>query len=131
MIHDHRTCPVSHSGYNGYIKKFIQAKPMKIMSARDAKNHFGEFLDAARREPVIVTKNNRPVGIMISIEDAADTLLPEFLLDKAPDYDGWLFEKVSKVLNRVDRGETRLHTHDEAMALMQKRLEDRTNRRTL
>ena len=104
---------------------------MKIMSARDAKNRFGEFLDAARREPVIVTKNDRPVGIMISIEDAADTLLPEFLLDKSPDYDGWLFEKVSRVLDRVDSGETRLHPHDEAMALLQKRLKDRTKRRTL
>ena len=50
---------------------------MKVMTARDAKNHFGEFLDSARREPVIVTKNDRPVGIMISIEDAANTLLPE------------------------------------------------------
>ena len=46
---------------------------MKIMSARDAKNYFGEFPDSARREPVVVTRNDRPVGIMISIEDAADT----------------------------------------------------------
>lgn len=104
---------------------------MKIMSARDAKNRFGEFLDAARREPVIVTRNDRPDGIMISIADSADTLLPEFLLDKSPDYDGWLFEKVSGVVKRVDGGEARLHTHDEAMALWQKRLKDRTNRRTL
>ncbi len=41
---------------------------MKIMTARDAKNHFGEFLDAARREPVDVTRNDRPVGIMIFVE---------------------------------------------------------------
>ncbi|MFZ9626809.1 MAG: type II toxin-antitoxin system prevent-host-death family antitoxin [Burkholderiaceae bacterium] len=27
------------------------------IAARDAKNHFGEFLDSARREPVVVTKN--------------------------------------------------------------------------
>lgn len=99
---------------------------MKIMSARDAKNRFGEFLDAARREPVIVTKNDRPVGIMISIEDAADTLLPEFLLDKEPDYDGWLFEKVSTRLARADSGEAQLHPHDEAMALLRKRLQQRT-----
>ncbi len=44
-------------------------------SPRDAKNHFGEFLDSARREPVVVTKNDRPVAIMISIEDAQETLL--------------------------------------------------------
>ncbi len=47
---------------------------MKVMTAREAKNRFGEFLDSARREPVVVTKNNRPVGIMISVENAADTL---------------------------------------------------------
>jgi len=41
-------------------------RAMKIMSARDAKNPFGKFLDSARREPVVVTRNDRPVGIMIS-----------------------------------------------------------------
>lgn len=99
---------------------------MKVMSARDAKNHFGEFLDAVRREPVLVTKNDRPVGIMISIEDAADTLLPEFLLDKAPGYDDWLFGKVSATLARVDSGEARVRDHDEAMALLRERLRART-----
>ncbi|MBN9697307.1 MAG: type II toxin-antitoxin system Phd/YefM family antitoxin [Zoogloea sp.] len=95
---------------------------MKVMSARDAKNRFGEFLDTVRREPVVVTKNDRPVGIMISIEDAADTLLPEFLLDKDPGYDGWLFDKVSASLTRVASGETGVRGHDEAMALLKERL---------
>ena len=39
---------------------------MKAMSARDAKNRFGEFLDAARREPVVVTKNGRPVAMWVT-----------------------------------------------------------------
>lgn len=103
---------------------------MKVMSARDAMNHFGEFLDAVRREPVIVTKNDRPVGIMISIEDAADTILPEFLLDKDPDYDGWLFDKVSTTLGRVESGEAKLHGHDEAMTLLRERLKARLARKT-
>lgn len=98
---------------------------MKVMSAREAKNHFGVFLDIARREPVIITKNDRPVGIMISIEDASDTLLPEFLFDKEPGYDGWLFEKVAKVRDRAESGETRTYEHDEAMLLLRGRLEDR------
>lgn len=42
---------------------------MKAMTAADAKNSFGTFLDAAQREPVIVTKKNRPVGMMISMQD--------------------------------------------------------------
>ena len=103
---------------------------MKVMTARDAKNHFGEFLDSARREPVIVTKNDRPVGIMISIEDAADTLLPEILLDKEPGYDGWLFEKVTGTIRRVDSGETELLEHDEAMEKLRKRLVERFGART-
>lgn len=101
---------------------------MKVMTARDAKNRFGEFLDAARREPVVITKNDRPVGIMVSIEDAADTLLPEFLLDKTPGYDGWLFEKLTTTLERLDAGQTKLHAHDEAMALLRERLAARNRR---
>jgi len=98
---------------------------MKIMSARDAKNRFGEFLDSARREPVIITKNDRPVGIMISIEDAAATLLPEFLLDKEPGYDGWLFDKVSTTMRRLNAGETAVYEHDAAMSLLRERLQAR------
>lgn len=101
---------------------------MKVMTAREAKNRFGEFLDAARREPVVITKNDRPVGIMVSIEDAADTLLPEFLLDKTPGYDGWLFEKLTTTLERLDAGQTKLHAHDEAMALLRERLAARNRR---
>jgi prevent-host-death family protein len=33
---------------------------MKAMTAAHAKNSFGTFLDAVQREPVIVTKKNRP-----------------------------------------------------------------------
>lgn len=98
---------------------------MKVMTAREAKNHFGEFLDASRREPVIVTKNDRPVGIMISIEDAADTVLPELLLDREPGYDGWLFDKVSTTLRRVDEGGTGLVEQDEAMKRLRERLKAR------
>lgn len=103
---------------------------MKIMSARDAKNRFGEFLDTARREPVIVTRNDRPVGIMISIEDAADTLLPELLLDKEPGYDNWLIDKVATTLARIDSSETRLRQHDDAMALLKERLQARIASKT-
>ena len=81
---------------------------MKTMTARDAKNRFGEFLDAVRREPVLVTKNDRPVGIMISIEDAADTLIPEMFMEKEPGYEAWLTAKVGATLARVDAGGTHL-----------------------
>lgn len=93
------------------------------MTARDAKNRFGEFLDAARREPVVVTKNDRPVGIMISIEDAADTLIPEMFMEKEPGYEEWLASKVGSTLARVDAGATALLPHREAMASLKSRVE--------
>ena len=40
---------------------------MKTITAAAAKNAFGKFLDMARREPVVVTKNDRPVGVFLSI----------------------------------------------------------------
>ncbi len=42
---------------------------MKTLTAREAKNSFGELLDMAQREPVIVTKRGRPVSVMLSIEE--------------------------------------------------------------
>jgi prevent-host-death family protein len=50
---------------------------MKIMTAAKAKTHFGEFLDTAQREPVVVTKKNRPVGVMFSMQDIEDTIWAE------------------------------------------------------
>lgn len=96
---------------------------LKTMTARDAKNRFGEFLDAARREPVVVTKNDRPVAIMISIEDAADTLIPEMFMEKEPGYEEWLASKVGSTLARVHSGKTSLIPHAEAAASLKSRVE--------
>jgi prevent-host-death family protein len=95
------------------------------MTARDAKNHFGEFLDSARREPVVVTKNDRPVGIMISVEDAADTLFSDFFIEKESGYDEWLFGKVSKTMERVASGNAELREHSDAMSILKGRIEAR------
>lgn len=61
-------------------------------------------------------------GIMISIEDAADTLIPDLFMDKEAGYDEWLFGKVSRTMARVDAGETGLHEHADAMAQLKERL---------
>lgn len=42
---------------------------MPTMTALEAKNGFGQFLDAAQRAPVTVTKNGREVGAMFSRAD--------------------------------------------------------------
>ena len=51
------------SSYNSYIGY------MRTISAIDAKNRFGQLLDAAQREPVTVTKKGRPAAVMLSVED--------------------------------------------------------------
>jgi PHD/YefM family antitoxin component YafN of YafNO toxin-antitoxin module len=51
---------------------------MKTMTAVEAKNSFGQLLEAALREPVAVTKNRREVAAMFSMEDVralADSFL--------------------------------------------------------
>lgn len=41
---------------------------MREIAARDAKNRFGQLLDAVQGAPVRVTKKGRPVGVMMSMQ---------------------------------------------------------------
>lgn len=45
---------------------------MKTMTATAASKEFGRFLDTVQREPVIVTKKDRPVAVTMSIEEATE-----------------------------------------------------------
>jgi len=57
---------------------------MKTMTAVQAKNSFGQLLEASLREPVAVTKNRREVAAMFSMEDVralADSFLAAPLKD--------------------------------------------------
>lgn len=42
---------------------------MKIASVADVKARFSGFLKASEQGPVIVTKNGRPVAVLIAIKD--------------------------------------------------------------
>lgn len=42
---------------------------MRTISSLDAKNRFGQLLDAAQRAPVTVTKKGRPAAVVMSIDD--------------------------------------------------------------
>jgi len=61
---------------------------MKTITAAEAKNAFGKFLDMAQREPVVVTKMGRPVGAFISIADLENTVWGERAL--AADREGYV-----------------------------------------
>ena len=41
---------------------------MKEIAAREAKNRFGHLLDAAQSAPVRVTRKDRAVGVMMSVQ---------------------------------------------------------------
>ncbi len=48
---------------------------MKVMTAKEAKNSFGIFVDTAQIEPVLVTRRQRPIGVFVSIQEIAN--IPE------------------------------------------------------
>lgn len=42
---------------------------VKRISAKTAKNRFGQLVDTARAEPVTIEKHGRPVVVVLSIEE--------------------------------------------------------------
>lgn len=42
---------------------------MRKFSSADAKNHFGELVDAARVAPVAITKYDRPFVVVMAVEE--------------------------------------------------------------
>jgi len=47
---------------------------MKTMTASAASKEFGRYIDTVQREPVIITKQNRPVAVTLSMQDAEELL---------------------------------------------------------
>lgn len=45
---------------------------MQLLSANDAKTQFGQMIDMAQKEPVRITRHNRVVGVMVSVQDYED-----------------------------------------------------------
>ncbi|WP_310450855.1 type II toxin-antitoxin system Phd/YefM family antitoxin [Sulfuritalea sp.] len=42
---------------------------MQTFTANEAKTRFGEILDIVQREPIRVTRDDRVVGVMVSVQD--------------------------------------------------------------
>jgi prevent-host-death family protein len=42
---------------------------MQTMPALEAKNHFGQLIEAAQRQPITVTKQGRPAVVVMSTHD--------------------------------------------------------------
>ena len=41
---------------------------MRKIAARDAKNRFGDLLDASQRAPVLLTRKGRAVSVVMSVD---------------------------------------------------------------
>ena len=83
---------------------------MTTMTALEAKNAFGRFLDAVQRSPVTVTKNGREVGAMFSkadLEAMAARLFPPLkeAVDRGEVSIGEALLKQVEVDRRLEEGE--------------------------
>ena len=50
----------------------VEDRAMVTLSAKEAKEKFGALVDTARREPVTITKHNRPAVVVVSSERYAE-----------------------------------------------------------
>jgi len=66
------------------------------MTAAKAKNAFGQMIEAAQREPVLITKQNRPVGVFMSIQDIENTIWGEEA--RKAHAEGYIGEEASRAL---------------------------------
>ena len=53
---------------------------MRTIGATEAKQKLGMVLDAARQEPIAITKHGRPVTVVVTIED--NQRLEQAVLDR-------------------------------------------------
>ena len=74
---------------------------MQVITAKDAKSRFCELLDTMQREPVLVTKNKRPVGVFLSLKDVKGTHLESLFDVQSDDYEDWEKEKILEALTTL------------------------------
>jgi prevent-host-death family protein len=78
----------------------MKGHAMQVMNAKDAQARFGEALNAMQKEPVLITQNNQPVGMMVSLADLEGTHLADQFMAKEDGYDEWVQAKVGASLTR-------------------------------
>ncbi|OUY08192.1 type II toxin-antitoxin system Phd/YefM family antitoxin [Acinetobacter populi] len=81
---------------------------MQVISAKDAKLRFGELLDTMQREPVLVTKNNRPVGVFVSLKDVQGTHLEQLFYTGEDDYADWEKAKILQAIATIEKDATQV-----------------------
>ena len=69
---------------------------MQTMSAHEAKARFGQLLDTARTEPVMIEKHGRPVAVLVSKQEFDD--IQAMKLEQ-------LRAEVQRGVNAIERGD--------------------------
>lgn len=75
---------------------------MQVMTASNMKTRLGEVIEMIQKEPIVVTKNNRPVGVFVSIDDIQGTYLEDLFSKKEEGYEEWAKNKVANAMRRFD-----------------------------
>lgn len=84
---------------------------MSVMTASDAKREFGEVLLKAQKSPVRISKNGKPVAVVVSANDYANLELLQRLKLK---------EEIAKGLSDLQAG--RVKQGDEVLARLYEKL---------
>lgn len=73
---------------------------MQIMTVKQAKNNFGELTKSLAKEPVIITKNNKPIGAFVSLQD-----LDRLMQDINDEYEQLVYQKLASTFGKIEQGE--------------------------
>ncbi len=99
---------------------------MQIMTAKEAKTHFGELMDTMLREPVFITKNNRPVGAFISLEDLQGTYIADLFAAPEEGHQEWVKAQVGEAMQKLksqgSKGRPMEEVHQGVMEKVRQRL---------
>ncbi len=95
---------------------------VNVMSDIEAGKKFDLFIGNAQIKPVVVTKNKKPVWIMLSMEAAEQILIPEIFWEKESGYDNWFHSKVQDSLDWLENWSIWLVENDELMQKTEKLL---------
>lgn len=77
---------------------------LKIMSAKEAKNSFGTFMEDAQREPVVIQKHGRASAVVVSAEEYKNIKLER------------LRKRLAIGMEQADRGDFAEYSLDDLIA---------------
>ena len=94
---------------------------MITMTSLDAQSRFGELVDTAQREPVLITRRGRPVSLMLSPAGGTVRMLAHFLAAASglePLRDAAATAELARVRAKLVRGAAQEGLTEEALAAL-------------